>query len=80
MQTFQIEKENIGDHTISVSGEVCHHLTKVLRVRKGEFLRFSDGKNYYCGSVAALEISRKKREITAARDTPVLPPANNIIA
>lgn len=54
MQTFQIEKENIRDHFIDVTGEVCHHLTKVLRVQKGENLRFSDGRNYYCGNVSEL--------------------------
>ena len=51
MQTFQVKKENIRDDFISVSAEICHHLTKVLRIQKGENLCFSDGENYYRGSV-----------------------------
>lgn len=55
MQTFHIEKEAVTETSIEVKGEIGHHIGRVLRVRVGESLRFSDNEAlYYEGSVTAV--------------------------
>lgn len=47
MQTFYIDQRDADHKRIVVKGDVCHHITRVLRMRVGESLRFSDNENYY---------------------------------
>lgn len=56
MQTFYIDKKDVEHQQIRVTGEVCHHITRVLRMRVGESLRFSDNENYYYeGTITAMD-------------------------
>jgi 16S rRNA (uracil1498-N3)-methyltransferase len=43
--TLHITPEQIKDKTITVTGEDVHHLKNVLRLKAGEELSFSDGRN-----------------------------------
>lgn len=52
MQTFFIEPDNIIEEKICPTGDLCHHLTRVLRVRVGEQLRFSDNESWYYDATA----------------------------
>ncbi len=73
MQTFYIEKENRDGETLRVTGDVCRHLTKALRIRVGESLRFSDGENYYEGDVTEIAkdaVSVAVRNLYAIDDEP----------
>lgn len=55
MQTFYINKKDVDRKRLIVTGEVCHHITRVLRMRVGEALRFSDNEDYfYEGSISAI--------------------------
>lgn len=55
MQTFYINKKDVDHKRLIVTGEVCHHITRVLRMRVGEALRFSDNEDYfYEGSISAI--------------------------
>lgn len=57
MQTFHLcEQDTVENGVLTVRGDVCHHLARVLRIRVGERLRFSDGNHYYEGPVT--EITR----------------------
>ncbi|MBQ1251295.1 MAG: 16S rRNA (uracil(1498)-N(3))-methyltransferase [Firmicutes bacterium] len=56
MQTFYIDKRDVDHKRLIVKGDVCHHITRVLRMRVGEHLRFSDNEAYYYeGTIAAIE-------------------------
>lgn len=55
MQTFYIDKRDVDHKRLIVTGDVCHHITRVLRMRVGESLRFSDNEAYfYEGSIAVI--------------------------
>ncbi|MBQ2764601.1 MAG: 16S rRNA (uracil(1498)-N(3))-methyltransferase [Firmicutes bacterium] len=55
MQTFYIDKRDVDHKRIVVTGDVCHHITRVLRMRVGESLRFSDNEAYfYEGTIAVI--------------------------
>lgn len=62
MQTFYIDKKDVDHKRIVVRGDVCHHITRVLRMRVGESLRFSDNENYfYEGTIT--EINKDSVEV-----------------
>lgn len=53
MQTFYIDKNDVNDNRLTVKGDVCHHISRVLRMRAGDSLRFSDNENHYYEGVIA---------------------------
>lgn len=58
MNTFFIEPSQAAEDNILLEGELCHHLANVLRVKIGEYLRFSDNiSTVYLGTVS--EINKK---------------------
>ena len=50
MHKFFVEPEQIGEATICLTGENCHHVRHVLRLKKGQEILIKDGQgtDYYC--------------------------------
>lgn len=70
MQTFFIDKEAVQCGELSLTGEIAHHITDVLRIRAGEKLRFSDGEGcYYMGTVA--EITKRELKVLVTETIPI---------
>ena len=46
MYRFFVPKENISEEVITVTGEDVIHISKVLRLKKGDILSFFDGRGY----------------------------------
>ena len=46
MNTYFIEASDVKAGEIIVSGELHHHLTKVLRLKVGDKLHFSDNQSH----------------------------------
>ena len=58
MQTFYIHKEDVTDDLLTIKGDVCHHISRVLRMHIGDALRCSDQESfYYEGTIS--EITRE---------------------
>ncbi|MGM9567945.1 MAG: 16S rRNA (uracil(1498)-N(3))-methyltransferase [Clostridia bacterium] len=70
MQTFYIHKNDVQEHRLTVTGEVCHHISRVLRMRTGDFLRFSDNENYYYEGVIT-EITKDHLNVNIERVFPI---------
>ena len=64
MQTFYIDKNDVNDNRLTVKGDVCHHISRVLRMRAGDSLRFSDNENHYYEGVIA-EITKEIPDLVA---------------
>lgn len=65
MQTFYIHQNEIIDNQLTVKGDLCHHLSRVLRMRVGDSLRFSDNEAaYYEGTI----VEMTKASLTVAID------------
>ena len=47
MQVYHIDSNQVNIDIITAEGDLHHHLSRVLRIKNGEELRFSDGVNYY---------------------------------
>lgn len=66
MQTFYIDKQDVSDNLLIVKGDVCHHITRVLRMRVGDSLRFSDNEDTYYEGVIE-EIAKDALTVTVKR-------------
>lgn len=58
MRRFFVDPQLLGRRTGVISGELCHHLTAVLRLKPGDTIRIADGK----GSEATARITALERE------------------
>ncbi len=76
MQTFYIDKNDMKENQLIVKGNVCHHISHVLRMRVGDFLRFSDNESrYYEGVITEItkdSLSVKVKKTYAIDDEPRL--------
>lgn len=70
MQTFYIDKNDVNENRLTVKGDVCHHISRVLRMRVGDFLRFSDNEaHYYEGTIA--EIAKDHLDVAIEKIAPI---------
>lgn len=51
MPKFFVEKQNINDRTVSVTGEDVAHISRVLRMSPGDKITVCDGEGYDCTAV-----------------------------
>lgn len=66
MNTYFIEASDVKAGEIIVSGELHHHLTKVLRLKVGDKLHFSDNQSHtYDGE--AVEITKDRLRVKLSR-------------
>lgn len=70
MHWFYVENGQIGEHTITITGNDVNHIKNVLRMQKGEKLIICDGQgtDYYC-SIADFSKDEVIAEILEMNDT-----------
>ncbi|MEE0777294.1 MAG: RsmE family RNA methyltransferase, partial [Bacillota bacterium] len=66
MATFFIDKEQILEDEIRISGDLCHHLANVLRFQVGDEIHCSDGEAY-CVDGRIIAIDKKELTISVQR-------------
>jgi 16S rRNA (uracil1498-N3)-methyltransferase len=65
MQRYFVEKDQIRDHIVTITGDDAHHIQRVMRSRVGESLMVSDGT----GREAIAEITELDKEAVILRIT-----------